>query len=251
MAERGQRRTGGAGAGAVTGAGGRRKASGGVRAPRRPTVSLPALVPYGEGKLEAEGDYDGLEFTDLDLRDQAGRGARFLDCALRRCGLDETVLAGARFIDSALDGVHGVGTDLTSASLRDVELTDARFGGVQAHGGAWERVWVRGGKIDYLNLRRTTLKDVTFEGCVLVEADFGDATLERVSFTGCVLRRVDFSAAQMKDVDLRGVTELDIARGLDALAGATISPTQLLDLAPAFATQLGIRVEQGEGAAAE
>ncbi|MFE6776594.1 pentapeptide repeat-containing protein [Streptomyces sp. NPDC057702] len=241
MAERVRGRTGG------TGAGSRRAADGGARAPRRPTVSLPALTAYADGELETEGDYDGLDLADLDLSGQVARGARFLDCGIRRCALGGTVLAGARFVDSAIAEVRGVGTDLSSASLRDVELTDARLGGTQAHGGSWERVLVRGGKIDYLNLRRARLRDVTFEGCVLIEADFGDASLERVSFVGCVLRRADFSAARMKDVDLRGVTELDIARGLDALSGAVISPAQLLDLAPAFASQLGVRVEAGPG----
>ncbi|MFF5720291.1 pentapeptide repeat-containing protein [Streptomyces buecherae] len=213
-----------------------------MRAPRRPRVPLPHLVPYGGGALETEGDYDGQDFTDLDLSDQAARGARFLDCQVRRCALGETVLAGARFIDSVLTEVRGVGTDLSTASLRDVELTDARLGGTQAHGGSWEGVLVRGGKFDYLNLRTAKLRDVTFDGCVLVEADFGGATLERVSFANCVLRRVDFTSARMTDVDLRRVVELDIARGLDALSGAVISPTQLLDLAPAMAAQLGVRV---------
>lgn len=240
VVERAQRRAGGTGG---TGAGGHRKASGGAREPRRPTVSLPALAPYAEGELEPEGDYDGWEFADLDLRDQAARGARFLDCAIRRCALDETMLSSARFIDSVLEGVHGVGTDLSAASLRDVELTDARLGGTQMHGASLERVLVRGGKIDYVNMRRAKLKDVTFDGCVLVDADFGNATLERVSFANCVLRQVDFSAARMKEVDLRGVTELGIARGLDALAGAVISSPQLLELAPAFASQFGVQVE--------
>jgi hypothetical protein len=47
----------------------------------------------------------------------------------------------------------------------------------------------------------------------------------------------------MKDVDLRGATELDIARGVERLAGAVISHGQLFDLAPAFAAQIGVRVE--------
>ncbi|GAA3096448.1 hypothetical protein GCM10020254_47090 [Streptomyces goshikiensis] len=47
---------------------------------------------------------------------------------------------------------------------------------------------------------------------------------------------------RMADVDLRGAVELDIARGVDALAGAVISPGQLFDLAPALAAQMGVRV---------
>lgn len=47
----------------------------------------------------------------------------------------------------------------------------------------------------------------------------------------------------MTDVDLRAASELGIARGVEALAGAVISPAQLFDLAPALAAQLGLRVE--------
>ncbi|MFD7030175.1 pentapeptide repeat-containing protein [Streptomyces sp. NPDC059917] len=225
-----------------------------VKAVRRAEVRLPELRPFGGGpdgdggaggraELEPDGDYDGLEFADLDLGGQEGVGARFMDCALRRCALDETGLARARFMDVVLEGVRGVGTDLAEASLRDVELRDARLGGVQLHGAVLERVLVQGGKIDYLNLRKARLKDVVFEGCVLVEADFAGAVLERVEFRDCALRGVDFSGVRMTDVDLRGAVELDIARGVESLAGAVISPPQLLDLAPALAAQVGLRVE--------
>ncbi|MEU6312327.1 pentapeptide repeat-containing protein [Streptomyces sp. NPDC047014] len=216
-----------------------------VKAARRAEVRLPELVPWAGGELEPDGDYDGLEFADLDLGGQEGVGARFMDCALRRCALDEAGLAKARFLDSVLEGVRGVGTDLSGAALRDVELVDARLGGVQLHGAVLERVVVRGGKIDYLNLRRARLKDVVFEGCVLVEPDFAGAGLERVEFRdGCVLRGADFSGVRMVDVDLRGVADLGggIARGVGALAGAVISPGQVVELAPAFAVEVGVRV---------
>ncbi|MFE2286748.1 pentapeptide repeat-containing protein [Streptomyces sp. NPDC059443] len=214
----------------------------GVKAARRPEVRLPELSVWDGGELEPDGDYDGLELADADLVGQDGVGARFMDCALRRCALDETGLSKARFLDSVLEGVRGVGTDLSGASLRDVELLEARLGGVQLHGSVLERVLVRGGKIDYLNLRKARLKDVVFEGCVLVEPDFAGAVLERVEFRDCTLRGADFTGARLADVDLRGVAELDIARGVEALAGAVISPTQLFELAPAMAAQLGVRV---------
>ncbi|MEC4015609.1 pentapeptide repeat-containing protein [Streptomyces sp. H27-D2] len=213
-----------------------------MRAPRRPEVRLPQLTAYEGGGLEASGDYDGLEFTDLDFVGQEGRGARFMDCGLYRCALDETRLSRARFVDSVLEGVRGVGTNLAEAALRDVELLDARLGGVQLHGAVLERVVVRGGKIDFLNLRQAKLKDVVFESCVLVEPDFAGATMERVSFVDCTLRQADFSNTRITDVDLRHAAQLDIARGVDQLAGAVISPSQLIDLAPAFAAQIGVRV---------
>ncbi|MFJ7159256.1 pentapeptide repeat-containing protein [Streptomyces sp. NPDC101118] len=213
-----------------------------VVAARRSEVVLPVLRPYGGG-LEPDGDYDGLEFADADLSGEEGHGATFMDCALRRCVLDETTLVRSRFVDSVLEGVRGVGTDLAGALLRDVEVRDARLGGTQLHGAVLERVLVRGGKIDYLNLRKSRLTDVVFEGCVLAEADFAGAELRRVEFRDCTLRRADFTAARMADVDLREAAELDIARGVDRLAGAVISPVQLVQLAPLFAAQLGVRVE--------
>ncbi|MFJ8646390.1 pentapeptide repeat-containing protein [Streptomyces sp. NPDC093546] len=213
------------------------------REPRLPDIRLPPLRPYADGALAADAGYDELQFEDLDLTGQNGRGARFLECALTRCALDETSLRRARFMECLLTGVRGVGADLAEASLRDVELTDVRFGGLQMHGATLERVVVRGGKIDYLNLRRARLKDVVFDGCVLVEPDFAGARLERVAFRDCALRGAEFSDARLTDVDLRAASELDIARGIDRLSGAVISPTQLLDLAPVFAAQLGVRVE--------
>ncbi|MGW7089325.1 pentapeptide repeat-containing protein [Streptomyces sp. NPDC054871] len=221
----------------------RQRDAAGVKKARRPEVRLPGLRAFGEGELEPDGDYDGVEFRDLDLAGQDGGGALFLDCAVTGCGVTETRLSRARFVDSVLTELRGVGTDLAEASLRDVEVVDARLGGVQLHGSVLERVVVRGGKIDYLNLRKARLKDVVFEGCVLVEPDFGQAALERVEFVGCVLKGADFSGARMKEVDLRSAAEVDIMRGLDCLAGAVISTAQLMDLAPAFAAQAGVRVD--------
>ncbi|TPQ19309.1 pentapeptide repeat-containing protein [Streptomyces sporangiiformans] len=217
-----------------------------VKRARRPEVRLPPLVAFEGGELEPDGDYDGLEFREADFVGQDGGGARFMDCALTGCALDETRLHRARLLDSVLTGMRGVGTDLGEATLRDVEMVDARLGGVQLHGSALERVVIRGGKIDYLNLRKARLKDVVFEGCVLVEPDFGGARLERVEFVDCVLKGADFSAVTLVDVDLRAAAEVDIARGVDRLAGAVISPAQLLDLAPVLAAAMGVRVEAFE-----
>ncbi|WP_328494930.1 pentapeptide repeat-containing protein [Streptomyces sp. NBC_00414] len=213
-----------------------------VKGARRPEVRLPSLEPFEGGGLEPDGDYDGLRFTDVDFVGQDGGGARFMDCALTGCAVDETRLHHARVLDSVLTGMRGVGTDFGSATFRDVEVVDARLGGVQMHGAVLERVVFRGGKIDYLNLREARIRDVVFEGCVLVEPDFGGARLERVEFVDCVLKGADFSGVSLTDVDLRRAAEVGFSRGVDRLAGAVISPAQLLDLAGVFAAEVGVRV---------
>ena len=208
-------------------------------------MRLPPLVPYdGEG-LEPDGDYDGLRVRrDAIWRSRRGAGARFMDCALEGCALDETELTRARCMDSVLTGVRGVGTDLAEASLRDVELVDARLGGVQLHGAVLERV--RGARRED-RLPESAQGPAEGRGLRGLRARpsriSAGAQLERVEFRDCVLKRADFSAVRMEDVDLRTVAELDIARGVERLAGAVISPAQLMDLAPVFAAQIGVRVE--------
>ncbi len=112
-----------------------------VKAARRPELRLPDLAPWEGRELEPDGDYDGLEFADLDLAGQEGVGARFMDCAVRRCALDEAGLAKARILDSVLEGVRGVGTDLSGASLRDVDWWTRAWAGCSCTGPGWSGWW--------------------------------------------------------------------------------------------------------------
>ncbi|MER5492318.1 pentapeptide repeat-containing protein [Streptomyces sp. NPDC002490] len=213
-----------------------------VKPARRPRLGQPVLVPFTGTEWEPDGDYDGVEFTDLDCTRWDAGGAQFLECRLGGVVLDETRLHRSRLIDSVLTAPRGVGTDLAGATLRDTEVVDARLGGVQLYGAGLERVVIRGGKIDYLNLRQARLRDVVFESVVLVEPDFAGAVWERVEFHDCTVREADFHAARMTDVDLRGASGLEDARGIGGLRGAVISPAQLLDLSWRFAAELGVRV---------
>lgn len=61
---------------------------------------------------------------------------------------------------------------------------------------------VRGGKIEFLNLREASLREVQFEDCVLIEPDVGDATLKDVTFSGCTLVGAQFHGAKLTAVDL-------------------------------------------------
>lgn len=210
--------------------------------PHRPQLALPEPLPVAEPALAAGGDYDAVLFDGADLTGAAAPGVRLLDCVLRACVLDEADLGRARLLDTVLQAPRGVGAVLADAVLRDVELLDARLGGVRLSGAELNRVLVRGGKIDYLNLRQARLIDVTFRECVLVEPDFAGARLERVAFEDCELRGADFTQATLRDVDLRAAMPLEVTRGIDRLAGAAVTPSQLLDLAPALAAHLGLRV---------
>jgi hypothetical protein len=193
--------------------------------------------------LAPDGAYDELRFTESDLVDADAGGARFLDCHLDGADITRAHLKDSRWTDCRLDRVRGVGPELVDANLQDCELLEPRLGAVAAYGSSWRRVTVRGGKVDYLNLRGARLREVRFVDCVLLEPDFAEASLTDVSFDGCVLTTAQWSKATLAEVDLSGA-RLVAPQGVTSLRGATIGRLQLMELADAFADQLGIRVRE-------
>ena len=204
-------------------------------------VVLPTLEPLAGGRLVDEGDYDAVELRGLDLSGQSATNARFLECGLYECRLDQADLRRARIADCLLVDLQAVSLDVAESSWRDSILRGCRFGALVAHGATLTRVRVVDGKLDYVNLRGATLTDVRFEGCQISELDLGGAELHQVSLAGCRVERIDFSEARLHEVDLSGA-QLHELTGVADMAGAVISEVQLADLAVTFATHLGIRV---------
>jgi uncharacterized protein YjbI with pentapeptide repeats len=192
------------------------------------------------GMLTPEADFDGAVLSG-DLSSQDAGNARFLECTFQRCDLSELRAPRARFSDSGLYAVHGAGVDLSETSWQDCFVTGARLGAVQLYGAELSRVRFEGCKIEFLNLRGATLREVSFVDCQLTEPDFAGAVLTKVGFEGSRLLSPQFSQATMEAVDLSGA-ELVEPQGLSSLRGATISRLQLLDLADAFAAELGVTV---------
>ena len=81
------------------------------------------LEPF-DGRLEPDGDYEGLAFDHLDLAGQDAEHARFMDCALTGCNLDGANLDHVQLLDTTLTEVHAGAFDLPDATWRDVTLTD-------------------------------------------------------------------------------------------------------------------------------
>jgi uncharacterized protein YjbI with pentapeptide repeats len=203
-------------------------------------VTLPALEPSG-GPLADDAVLDGVELRGLDLSGQSGVDARLLESAVTDCVLDDVTLDGARIGDCLLTDVRSHTLSAVGSTWRDVALTGCRLGAVQLSGAELQRVRVTGGKVDYLNLRDARLTDVVLEGCVVGELDLVGATATRVTLDGCRVERLDVTRATLDRVDLRGA-DLSGLDGLAHLRGAVISGDQLLELAPALAAHLGVRV---------
>ncbi|MDM7829711.1 pentapeptide repeat-containing protein [Cellulomonas edaphi] len=192
--------------------------------------------------LEPGADLDGLDVAGAVLDGQDGSSARVLECMFTGCSLDGVRLEHARIIDTTIADSRAGALHAASATWQDCAWSDVRFGAVQAFASTWTRVRVTGGKIDYLNLRDSRLDDVTFAGVVIDELDLARVRASRLRFEDCQVRRLVLGGATLKDADLRGIDALREIEGIDGLAGATISPGQLVDLAPALANHAGLRV---------
>ena len=82
---------------------------------------------------------------------------------------------------------------------------------------------------------------VALTDCQVGELDLMGATLRRVALDGTRVGSLELHEADLADVDLRRTT-LETIGSPRQLAGATISPDQLVLLGPLLAADLGIGV---------
>ncbi|MEU8896156.1 pentapeptide repeat-containing protein [Nocardia sp. NPDC048505] len=197
-----------------------------------------------DAELEPDQEYDNIHLTGREFDEPDCRGSRFVESALTELTVLRGSLRFSRFADVWMRGVRLVGTNLGQSDWQDAELVDSAWSGVEIVSAGLRRVRFEGCKFESVNFRNATLRDVEFVDCVLRDVDFAEATLHRLTFPGCTLSRLALDRARMQEVDLRGARTLDIANGLDALRGAIVNYTQLLDLAPAFAQAAGLIVRE-------
>lgn len=200
--------------------------------------------------LEAEeqpprpgGDYDTALFADMTWPDERAGNVRFTESAFSSVNFGEGELRRSRFNDVWLRGCQLNGTDLAETNWLDSEIGISVLAGTAFWDAQWVRVTLFGCKLVGTNLRGATLREVAFVNCTLRDVDFGDATLTEVSFPGSTVAGLRFDHVTASAVDFREAAELDIHSGYDALRGTRITTNQLLDLAPAFAQALGVRVD--------
>jgi uncharacterized protein YjbI with pentapeptide repeats len=199
-----------------------------------------ALTPHCGG-LAPSTEYDGLHFHQQHFDEPQAASSRFLECAVTKVSVQGGRLQRARFSDVLLRDVRLVATGLAESQWTDVAVVGCVAAGVEAFGAQLRRVTFRGCKLDSVNFRGAVLTEVTFDHCELADVDFAGATLARTSFPASRLARADLTRVSMDAADLRGA-ELGIIIDSTALRGATISPAQLVQLAPVLAETLGITV---------
>ena len=218
----------------------------GMRSAKHNPLPHPDLPPTEElspldSRVCDEGHYEYQRADNVSWDDVFASQARFSQCCFSTVTLTGGEWGRTTFADVRIEDSRLLGPDLSASHWRDTEVVRGIASGVQWHDADVRRVHFDQVKLDAVNFRGAALIDVVFTDCLLREVDFGGAKLTRVRFPGCTFEEADFSRAKLADVDLRGA-RLHFKAGLDALRGATIDGGQLVELAPALAAHLGLKI---------
>ncbi|MDP0398994.1 pentapeptide repeat-containing protein [Tsukamurella strandjordii] len=210
-------------------------------APKVPALKLAALDDGDAADLVPGETYDRLRFADAVVEDRDLGGITFSECELADWELRETALADAALLETRIARMFATGFSAPRASLWQVEFDGARIGAMELFDAKIRSVTVRDSRLGFVNLRGADIRDVRFVDCVLDGLDLGDATAIRVAFDGCSVGDLDVTRAKLQHVDLRGL-RIERIRGVEGIAGATMSQMQVMGLAESFAAHLGIAV---------
>lgn len=88
------------------------------------------------------------------------------------------------------------------------------------------------------------MQDVRFSDCEIDELDLTNARVQRLAFSKTDVAGLNITGAKLSHVDLRTL-DLRQITGLEGIRGATLTPEQVLELAPVFARLYGIVVADG------
>ncbi len=209
------------------------------RHPDPPRLPSSLAVDEAPGPIE-----DGDELVARDVRGLAAADAR---------------PAAVQFTEVLLRDADFTGSVLVDAVVRDAVFEHAKLANTTFRGGSLTRVLVEGGRLTGLQVAETEIRDCVWRACGADMASFRHARLERVTFEDCVLREADFTGVRgdwvrFHDCDLRGAgfghaefsrsefrrCRMDDVEGVEGLRGTSMELEPMLTLAPAMARALGV-----------
>jgi uncharacterized protein YjbI with pentapeptide repeats len=181
----------------------------------------------------ATGDYVGQRAEGIEMGDVVVRGGRW----------SGVVLDGWRAFDVTFEDADLSGFSLLDEPvLQNVTFTRCRLTGANFAGARLRNVTFEGCTLDDANLRMLDAEGVVFNDAVLVGADLHAAKFTEVRMRGCDLRGSDWNESRLKTVDLRG-SRLEDVRGADRLRGVTIESSQVVPLAYSLAVAMGLTID--------
>ena len=213
-----------------------------AKPPRITLIPLPALDTIDARLLVGRDERDREQYSDCDLTGNDLTGTSFSECDFSSVTLDDAQLRGSRFSESRITDSFAPSLLAARTHWREVLIDNPRWGSAELFEADLKSVHVRDGKIDYLNLRASTITDLLIEDCRITDLDLGGCRGTRIELRICRLETLDVTRAALADVDIRSTT-LRTLTGLAGMRGVTIDEYQLSLFAPLFATHLGVVVD--------
>jgi uncharacterized protein YjbI with pentapeptide repeats len=200
---------------------------------------LPVLESGNATTLVERESWQRLAFRDINLRKRSLGWTGFTECSFQDVQADDVDFRESAFIQCTLNRLSASTFSVPSGRMRDVRITESRIGALVAYEAGWQAVHFVGVKIGFLSLRRAKVQDVLFTDCEIDELDLSNARVQRLAFARTAVKGLTLTGAKLQHVDLRTLELREIA-GLESIRGATLTPEQVLELAPVFAKMYGI-----------
>jgi len=207
--------------------------------------SLPSSLLKPDDVMELFNNEDaivGFHIEDTWLTSSDVEKTSLTECLLSKVDFTQVNVRRFDVPDCDFRACNFTASKFPEGSWHRVSIDGARCSGLQITNGTLKNVDFKNCKLEMVNFRFSHLENVAFENCVIDDVDFYDAKLKNVEFVNCTINKITFASARMMNVDISEST-VDGINGIGSLRGVTMSYDQLMQLAPAFAAEAGIKVK--------
>lgn len=177
----------------------------------------------------------------LDLSGREGASLRMVDSRVEEVDFSASVLRRASMTDVLVDGGSWANADLSSATLKRLEIRGVRLTGVVLAAAKISDTRFVDCRMDMSSLRFAELERVRFEDCRMEEADFYDAKLSSVAFAGCDLTKANLAKTTFVDCEMHGC-DLEGIGNPERLRGVGMPWADIVKAAAVLAAAAGVHV---------
>ena len=142
-------------------------------------------------------DFNGADFSNMNLQDADLSGVDFRKANLSGADLRETSLSGANLMEANLSEASLWGTNLNGTNLMMADLSEAWFFIANLSGACLWRANLSGAALRYAKLIKANFSEANLSG-----ADFREAKLSGTNFSGAGLEEADFRGVDLREVDM-------------------------------------------------
>ncbi len=188
----------------------------------------------------AEDSWSAVQVTGWDRPALVASGIEFAGSRLDTVDLSESRLSRLVLVDCELTASNLANLEARDSSMLRVTVRRCRLTGLAWAAGILRDVRFEDCRADLVSLRFARLERVRFVRCVLTEGDFQGVRGDSVAFVDCDLGHAEFSQAHFERSEIRHCG-LEGLSGVQGLRGMGLLPVDVVALAEAFASELGVR----------